>query len=106
VVSVEAQSFGAPLTLTCSYSEGEGWKTPRKVARALEKKGEFEVVVAGPKYPRMEELTLSVAPLVPPGGAGPPAPPPAVESSLPSAIIARREAVGNPPVRSPPRGRV
>jgi hypothetical protein len=62
VVSVEAGRFGAPLSVTCNWAEGDGWKEPKTVTKSFEKNGAFELDVAGPKYPRMESLVLSVAP--------------------------------------------
>jgi len=61
-VKVEAARYGSPLTVTYEWSEGVGWKTPKSVSKTFGKNGTFEVAVAGPKYPRMKALTLSVAP--------------------------------------------
>ena len=62
VVSVSADGYGSPLKVTYEWAQGPGWKTPRSVTRSFEKDGQFTVKVAGPKWPRMESLTLSVAP--------------------------------------------
>jgi len=62
VVSVSADSYGSPVTVACTWAEGPGWKTPKSVERTFEKDGQFEVQVAGPKWPRMKSLTLRVAP--------------------------------------------
>jgi hypothetical protein len=62
VVSVEAGKFGAPLTATYNWSEGEGWQTPKSATKTFSANGTLEVEVAGPKYPRMGSLVLSVAP--------------------------------------------
>ena len=62
VVSVEAGSYGASLTVAYNWSEGEGWATPKSVAKAFSANGTFEIEVAGPKYPRMGSLVLGVAP--------------------------------------------
>jgi len=62
VVSVAAAGFGSPLKVTYQWAEGEGWKQQRSVTRTFSKNGQFAVTVAGPKWPRMESLTLSVAP--------------------------------------------
>jgi len=61
VVKVEAARYGAPLTVRYEWSEGEGWTTPKTVSKTFTKDGTFEIEVAGPKYPRMKALTLSVA---------------------------------------------
>jgi hypothetical protein len=61
-VTVEAGNYGAPLTVAYNWSEGEGWKTPKSAVKTFSANGEFEIEVAGPKYPRMESLVLSVAP--------------------------------------------
>jgi len=62
VVSVSADGFGSPLKVTYEWAEGAGWKQQRSVTRTFNEAGEFAVKVAGPKWPRMESLTLSVAP--------------------------------------------
>ncbi|MHC4716417.1 MAG: PKD domain-containing protein [Planctomycetota bacterium] len=62
VVSVSADAYGSPLKVTYGWAEGPGWQTPRSVTRTFRKDGRFAVNVAGPKWPRMESLTLSVAP--------------------------------------------
>ena len=62
VVSVEAGRFGAPLAVTYQWAEGEGWKEAKSAAKSFEKNGSFEIEVGGPKYPRMDSLTLQVAP--------------------------------------------
>jgi len=61
-VKVEAANYGSPLTVKYEWSEGEDWKTPKSVSKTFRKDGTFEITVAGPKYPRMKALTLSVAP--------------------------------------------
>ena len=61
-VTVGAERYGAPLTVTYRWSEGDGWKRPRTVSKVFRKNGAFTLDVAGPKYPRMESVTLSVAP--------------------------------------------
>jgi len=61
VVKVEAAKYGSPLTVKYEWSEGEGWKTPKSASKTFTKDGTFEIEVAGPKYPRMKALTLSVA---------------------------------------------
>jgi len=50
---VEAQRFGAPLTVTYNWSEGDDWKEPKSVTKSFAANGTFEVTVGGPKYPRM-----------------------------------------------------
>ena len=62
VVTVEAGGYGSPLTVTYNWSEGEGWKAPKSASKSFPANGTFEIEVAGPKYPRMESLVLSVAP--------------------------------------------
>ena len=61
-VKVEAANYGSPLTVKYEWSEGEDWKTPKSVSKTFRKDGTFEITVAGPKYPLMKALTLSVAP--------------------------------------------
>jgi hypothetical protein len=61
-VSVAADAYGSPLTVTYKWAEGPKWRTPKSVSKTFAKDGEFEVEVAGPKWPRMQSLTLSVAP--------------------------------------------
>jgi hypothetical protein len=61
-VSVEAESFGAPLTVIWDYAEGIDWKDSRSATRTFEQNGSFEIEAVGPKYPRMVALTLKVAP--------------------------------------------
>ena len=64
---------GACLTMTTplhvvyermgyKWAEGPKWKTPKSVSKTFAKDGKFEVEVPGPKWPRMQSLTLSVAP--------------------------------------------
>ena len=65
-------STGASTRFTCrtlnimedsmDWSEGDGWKRPRTVSKVFRKNGAFTLDVAGPKYPRMESVMLSVAP--------------------------------------------
>jgi len=62
VVSVTAEGYGSPLSVTCKWAEGPGWATAKSMTRTFRKDGRVEVQVAGPKWPRMESLTLSVAP--------------------------------------------
>ena len=62
VVNVEAAAFGSPLTVTWNWGEGADWKTPKSLSKTLTGKTTYEVEVPGPKYPRMESLTLAVAP--------------------------------------------
>jgi hypothetical protein len=62
VVSVDAKAYGSPLTVTYNWSESEGWQTAKTAGATLSKDGSFEIQVAGPKYPRMKSLVLSVAP--------------------------------------------
>ena len=62
VVTVNAKQYGSPLTVTYNWSEGPGWNTPKTVSRTFSKDGTFEIATAGPKYPRMQSLVLSVAP--------------------------------------------
>jgi len=62
VVSVVADAYGSPLTVTYKWAEGPKWKTPKTVSKTFAKNGKFTVEAAGPKWPRMESLTLSVAP--------------------------------------------
>jgi hypothetical protein len=61
-VKVEAGSYGSPLTVRYEWAEGEGWTQERSAERTFTGDGAFVVDVAGPKYPRMKALELSVAP--------------------------------------------
>jgi hypothetical protein len=60
VISVEAGVFGSPLTVGYEWSEGPGWKEPQSEQRTFSASGAFEIDVTGPKYPRMEALSLTV----------------------------------------------
>ena len=62
IVSVSADGFGSPLEVTYEWAEGPDWKRRRTATRTFAAGGQFPVEVAGPKWPRMESLTLSVAP--------------------------------------------
>lgn len=62
VVSVSADRFGSPLTVAYRWWEGPGWKARKSAQKTFRGNGKLEVQVAGPKWPRMESLTLSVAP--------------------------------------------
>jgi len=62
VVSVSADRFGSPLTVTYEWAEGEGWKTHKSATETFTKNGRLTIAVAGPKHPRMKALTLGVAP--------------------------------------------
>ena len=62
VVKVEADACDSPLTVTYNWSEGPGWETPKTAGKTFTENGEFEIEVAGPKWPRMGSLVLSVAP--------------------------------------------
>ena len=62
VVSVQADRFEYPLTVTYNWAEGSDWSSKRAISKTFDRTGQFEVDVAGPKYPRMESLVLSVAP--------------------------------------------
>ena len=61
-VTVAARSYGSPLTVTYEWAEGPDWAQPRSASKTFRTDGAFTVQVAGPKYPRMKSLTLSVAP--------------------------------------------
>ena len=61
-MKVEADAYGSPLTVRYEWSEGEGWRTRKAESHTSAGNGEFEIQVAGPKWPRMESLVLSVAP--------------------------------------------
>jgi len=61
-VFVTAEQYGSPLAVTYRWAEGRNWLTERSITRTFAADGRFEVDVAGPKYPRMEHLSLSVAP--------------------------------------------
>jgi len=67
VVTVDARTYGSPLTVTYNWAEGDDWSIPKTAAATFTKDGSFTIDVAGPKYPRMVSLTLSVAPQ---GGTG------------------------------------
>jgi hypothetical protein len=62
VVKVEADLYGSPLEVRYEWSEGPGWRTRKSSARTFNENGEWEIQVAGPKWPRMESLTLRIAP--------------------------------------------
>jgi hypothetical protein len=62
IVSVSAERYGAPLTVEYQWYEGEGWKIWKSAKHTLVKDGQFQIEVAGPKYPRMNSLMLSVEP--------------------------------------------
>lgn len=62
LVFVSAECYGSPLTVEYQWSEGKGWKTPKSGKQTFVKDGQLEIEVAGPKYPRMSSLSLSVAP--------------------------------------------
>ena len=61
-VSVSAGRMDSPLTVSIQWAEGSEWKEPRTFSRTCATNGSFEVTVGGDKYPRMDELRLSVAP--------------------------------------------
>ncbi|HUW83855.1 MAG TPA: hypothetical protein VMZ31_13790 [Phycisphaerae bacterium] len=61
-VFVAAERYRSPLTVTYQWAEGSNCLNARSIARTFTADGQFEVDVAGPKYPRMEYLSLSVAP--------------------------------------------
>ncbi|MCX7591919.1 MAG: transglutaminase-like domain-containing protein [Kiritimatiellae bacterium] len=51
------------LWLQYDWEEGEGWHTPRSVRQQITSSPfEFKITAAGPKFPRMKELTLLVLP--------------------------------------------
>ncbi|MGQ9661772.1 MAG: transglutaminase domain-containing protein [Kiritimatiellia bacterium] len=51
------------LWIQYDWEEGEGWKTPRTVRKEVTSSPfEFKIMAAGPKFPRMKELVLSVLP--------------------------------------------
>ncbi|MHC4917580.1 MAG: hypothetical protein ACYTGB_19060, partial [Planctomycetota bacterium] len=61
-VSVSARRFASPLTAEYRWEEGRDWKKKRSAKQTFTESGSFTIDVAGPKYPRMRELVLSVAP--------------------------------------------
>ncbi|HIG16118.1 MAG TPA: hypothetical protein EYQ31_01825 [Candidatus Handelsmanbacteria bacterium] len=59
-VDVSAHRFDAPLVVCYKWAEGPGWEQPRCERRTLRQDERFELEVAGPHYPRMQELSLAV----------------------------------------------
>jgi len=62
LVSVSAERYFAPLTVEYRWFDGKDWNTPESARHTFTKDGQFEIEVAGPKYPRMTSLAFSVAP--------------------------------------------
>jgi hypothetical protein len=59
-VRVSAAQYDTPLTARYEWYEGEDWQQKREAYKTFRADGEFTIDVAGPKYPRMKLLMLSV----------------------------------------------
>jgi hypothetical protein len=61
-IFVRAEKMEGRLTVQYIWAEGEGWTQERRQSGTFARDGSFVIDVAGPKWPRMKALVLSVKP--------------------------------------------